>query len=288
MLSWLKRVVERDRHDNGGVMFKLNDLIKLYKLIIDQGCIACTADSFQHDVSNGNATGKFLIKHDIHHDLDKTIELACREFSLGIRAVYFALPNHSLSKKYFGSQYMWNIFERIVSMGHEVGLHLDLHDLILNHGDLMVGIKYNIDLFTEHGIMIRSANLHGNTAHRKLYGSPKAFIRKLDSDQKPLRHIFPISDKNFLKFQASLSLEALAREYGILNWIDSEFFREGKRINIPSNCTDNSGSFRVGHNHKNILRTEPFKIDDDFCAKLASHCKESTTLFLIHPQYYGE
>jgi hypothetical protein len=227
-----------------------------------------------------------LIKHDIHHDLRRTINLAELESDLGVRSVYFAIPEHELSKKYFGSRYMWHHFRRIVALGHELALHLDLHDLILKYGGIFEGIKATIRIFSENGFNIETANLHGNTKLRKLFGSPKAFIKPLDSDTESLRHIYPICDERFEPFQAALSLESLARDLGIINWIDSEFFRAGKKLKVPTNCTDNTGAFRMGHNRKNILKSEPYQIDRAFCEKAAAHCNGSSTLFLIHPQYY--
>ena len=181
---------------------------------------------------------------------------------------------------------MWRGLKRIVEMGHELALHLDLHQLVMRYGDLSTGVRETIEIFRKEGFAIQTANIHGNTGLRRLYGSPKALIRRMDNDVEPLKHKFPMIGSDFRKHYASLSLETLALDHGILNWIDSGFFRAGRNLKVAGNCTDNSGSQHYGMNGRNLLKTAPYSIDSKFTEKLAEYCRETTSIFLLHPQFY--
>jgi len=266
--------------------FYLKDIELLYTSMLEKGCNSKTSSDFAADIKNNISKGKFLVKHDIHHDLRRTLNFAEMEADLGIQSVYFAMPEHELTEHYFDTKYMWNVFEKITQMGHEIAFHLDLHDLILRYGGLLKGVDSIINTFNEKGFKIKTANLHGNTLYRKLYGSPKAFLKKRDADIDSIRHIYPICHDDFLKYYATVSLESLGRDFGIENWIDTEFFKFGMNLRVPTNCSDNTGAIKFGNRSGNIYTSEKYHLSGDFCENVAAHCSETTTVFLLHPQYY--
>ncbi len=266
--------------------FALSDVVALYEALKSAGCQTLTATKFYESCVSGNMAGNCLIKHDIHSDMRRTLNFAKMESDLEIQSVYFAMPSHKLTVTYFGSDYMWGVYDEIVNMGHELALHLDLHDLIIRYGDIENGIIETIKLFESNGFQIETANLHGNSTLRKLYGSPKAFLKKRNRDSESLSHIYPICDESFNKYYASVSLEGLAQRYGIYNWVDTAFFREGEKQNVLCYCSDNSGSIKLGCAGSNKVESTDYIIESDTSAQIARHCKNVASLFLLHPQYY--
>ena len=61
------------------------------------------------------------LRHDIDHDLDAALEMACWEHRLGARATYFVLPGSA----YWGDPDLVDKCLQIQDFGHEVGVHLN-------------------------------------------------------------------------------------------------------------------------------------------------------------------
>ena len=60
-----------------------------------------------------------LLRHDVTDDLDRAIELATIENSLGVSGTYFVIPSDDLDIKKV---------KRIIELGHEIGFHNNILD----------------------------------------------------------------------------------------------------------------------------------------------------------------
>jgi len=237
-----------------------------------------------HMIQQGSAATCGVMKHDVHHDLDGCLIAARIEAGLGVRSVYFFLGEHDLTRKFHNTPQFWQAVEEIASLGHEIGIHTDAHDLLERHGDLEQGIAHVLDEFRRNtGVRITSGNLHGNTALRKLYGSPKAMIKARNGDAKPIPHEFPMLGDKFRRYENFYSLENFSETLGIDCWLDVKVYWRGNHLPIDAYLTDNSSALRLLFEKKNAW-IMPF--EDVASAKNDSFSQMIGRPFqvLIHPQ----
>lgn len=113
----------------------------------------------------------FLVRHDVDWDLNSALKMAELESELGIKSTFFIMVSNSMYNVM--TKENKNILNRIVEMGHEVGLHFDASiyntDFELN-AKIEAEVLENI-LKTD----IRSLSLH-NPSTNGLYPSFKNFI----------------------------------------------------------------------------------------------------------------
>ncbi len=64
-----------------------------------------------------------ILRHDLDMSLDAALPIAEIEHALGVRAIYFVLVRGELYNPY--SEASRRTLERIIEMGHDIGLHLD-------------------------------------------------------------------------------------------------------------------------------------------------------------------
>jgi len=64
-----------------------------------------------------------ILRHDVDYSLEKALELARFEKSIGIQSTYFLLLSSDLYN--IASKKSLNYINEIIGLGHEIGLHFD-------------------------------------------------------------------------------------------------------------------------------------------------------------------
>jgi len=237
-----------------------------------------------HAIEQGTAAACGVMKHDVHHDLDACLVAARIESVLGVKSVFFFLGEHDLTRKFHGTPRFWQAIEEIVSLGHEIGIHTDAHDLLERHGDLEQGMAHVMEDFRKHaGVRITSGNLHGNTALRQIHGSPKAMIKARNDDAKSIPHKFPMLGDKFLRYENFYSLENFSKTLGIDCWLDARVYWRGNRLPVDAYLTDNSSALRLLLEKKNawiVPFAEVVSMGEESFAPLAKRPFQ----VLFHPQ----
>lgn len=74
-----------------------------------------------HDVEKFKKT--FILRHDVDFTIEKALEMAILENEIGVKSTYFVL----LSTDFYNvfSKESFEKLEKIMSLGHEIGLHFD-------------------------------------------------------------------------------------------------------------------------------------------------------------------
>ena len=239
---------------------------------------------FVEAISMGEPLGRSIIKHDAHHDLDSCVLAAKVEADLGITSTFLFMGEHELAA-YHGTQQFWRAVENISALGHEVGLHLDFHELILKYGCANLGIEALCNEFLKNaGVVVKSANLHGNTRLRLQYGSPKALIRARNHDVKPLRHKYPVAGQVFDHFVMKYSLQDFSDKFGIDYWLDPIIYHRGSVVPVRVFGSDNSGDIKIVKRKDRVIRISFAELDNKLDSQISEMLASSASQFLIHPQ----
>lgn len=263
---------------------KKSDYRSFLENLRESGVKFVDANEFVDACLNHRAAALSLLKHDAHHDLESCLVVAELEARLGIKSVFFFLGKHPLAD-YYGTERFWESIRSIKSLGHEIGVHADLHELISEFGCALSGIrKIQEDFKANAGVTINSGNLHGNTAARKLHGSPKAFLKAKSSDREALRHKFPQIGETYKSYRGRYALDSFSEELGLDYWLDPNIFFKGQKIRVPVFVSDNSLTIRLSRKPSTKIEI-PFaqvgrKPSNDFIRELTEHGSQ----FLIHPQ----
>ena len=223
-----------------------------------------------------------FLKHDVHSRIDNLLDIATYEYNNNISSTFFIMANHEFSKKYFKDKSFNNLLLEFIDKGHQIGLHFDLHDIILRHGQFDSEIKEITDYYFNEGINIRVANLHGNSVLLRKFGSPKAYMKAKKSDHDVLKHKFPLIENKLHKHKGTFILEDLSK-YGIDYWVDTIFYYKGNKVNYDNFFSDNS-KFKLVSNKKRVFDTSKF--EKGYIDKLSTNLKDKKSVFLLHPQNY--
>jgi hypothetical protein len=107
----------------------------------------------------------FILRHDIDFSLSAALKMAQIEAERGIRATYFLL----LSSEYYNllSKESRKVPQKLITLGHEVGLHYDVRAMSAQENtDLNKWLYYEIDMLS---------NLTGNAIHSIAMHNPSIY-----------------------------------------------------------------------------------------------------------------
>lgn len=227
-----------------------------------------------------DADGRLIVlKHDIHHDMRRTLAMAEAEAAAGLHGLYFMMGPHELNAKFLDDPTTWERLRRIVDLGHRLGLHLDVLDTILTHGDLYEGVASIVERFTAEGFDLRYANCHGNSALQALGLRPDSVFRELGGDGSSTEGVA----EQWRVHVGRYALSEMASRFGIEYWIDGNVRRAGELVSRPRYVSDNSGALKTAG-----LRSKPYEIDDAFATALAQDLRDRDALILLHPQFHDD
>ncbi len=235
------------------------------------------------DFCNTNSSEVSMIKHDVHSAFDVSMKLASHERDFGaISTFYFLEPTHKSLNRVDRKQIEETIFA-VADMGHNIGLHLDVHDTIEKHGDLYAGlseIKNWLENCSKKAVI--NVNLHGNTQLRKLYGSPKGLLKLRKNSSKAVPHKFEVTGK-YVPMKARYDKQTIGENIGLSYWADGKLYKDGTLAATNAYLSDNSGKLICNLNKKRY-----FEVDDFNCIS-ETQLKDLTSaraLLLVHPQFY--
>ena len=87
------------------------------------------------------------MRHDCERDLNKAYKLSKIENSLGIKSTYFVRTH---SEWYNLSQpEEWNLLNKIINLGHEIGLHYEPKFYKEVNIDFLVGLKNDLKILRQ-------------------------------------------------------------------------------------------------------------------------------------------
>jgi hypothetical protein len=149
------------------------------------------------DEKNAEGNNKFcLLRHDIDADLKAAYEMAAVEKELGIRSTYFLMLRSPVYNLFGRANHDYT--EKIISLGHSIGLHYDegfypannknLQDLVQTEA-LILSKMFNISISTV------SFHQPGKSVQENKI-KLKGFINTYDKED--MRGIFYLSDSNMV------------------------------------------------------------------------------------------
>lgn len=117
------------------------------------------------------------LRHDVDNDLTHAFKMAEWEYKRNIRSTYYLLPPEFNKKNYYGE---WNkehpylrdtakyYIRKIISFGHEIGLHSNLLTITKQSG-LSPDVILNgiIKDFIKIGVVLKTMSSHGDTGARQ-------------------------------------------------------------------------------------------------------------------------
>lgn len=111
------------------------------------------------------------LRHDVDSELNHALKIAKIEHDLGVQATYFVLHTASyfysnISKHRLNSKLIEKLVYLQDTLGHEVGLHIDLMPIeVIFKRDPIAYARNLIALLRDHGINIVGVAHHGNLFH---------------------------------------------------------------------------------------------------------------------------
>lgn len=254
-----------------------DELINIIEAIKSSGAKTVNAKDFVTKENN-----VIFLKHDIHTKIDNLLNIATYEYNNNINSNFFIMANHEFSKKYFKDKDFNKLLLEFIDKGHQIGLHFDLHDIILRRGQFDSELKEITEYYNSEKINIRVANLHGNSVLLRKLGSQKVYMKAKKNDSDVLKHKFPLKEKKLLQHKGTFILEEL-QKYGIDFWVDTIFYYKGNKINYDNFFSDNS-KFILVKNKKRVFGASEFK--KDYIDIISKKLKNKKSVFLLHPQKY--
>lgn len=231
----------------------------------------------------GMTRGVSLIKHDIHHDIKRTLRLAKLEAEQNIFGVYFMMPRHDLNAAYYDLEFCWHALREIQAMGHEIGIHVDPFDLITKHADLYVGIEKSIDEFRANGLRISVGNLHGNT--KFLYTNVTPFEMFAEYGVQRSANAHP----SFAQLSGKYSFLDIWKRCGLKYWLDGRPIAEGVEVDRKTivYATDNTSRMTIWYSGRGQPESDRFNLNPEFVAESIACLSSVRSMVLLHPQFYG-
>jgi hypothetical protein len=117
------------------------------------------------------------LRHDVDHSLIHAMKIAELEHQNNIRSTYYLLPPEAYFSNYYGK---WNhihpylgdqtkfFAKKLISMGHEVGLHSNLVTICMqSQKEPNIILEAILNDFKKIGIEIKTVAAHGDTQARK-------------------------------------------------------------------------------------------------------------------------
>ncbi len=224
-----------------------------------------------------------ILKHDIHHNLDRTAAMAQAEYEKGVVGLYFMMGRHHLNRDFYGSRRSWDQLRRIQGLGHRLGLHLDVIEAIQRRGDLYAEIEDVLAGFSAEGLVVRYGNSHGNSA----FTARGVLARDFFAETSRAGRVSEADWPSGTKLDAHLgrySLKHIGERFGLRYWVDGGVLRDGVRVAPTLYVSDNSGAIEIPSRG---LSSKPFAVDAAFTTASISALAKARSLILLHPQLYA-
>jgi hypothetical protein len=233
-----------------------------------------------------------LLKFDIHNDIKRPLEMAHMLSDIGLPGLFLMMPRHPLNDRFYDSARTWEILREIQSLGHEVGLHADLFDLIANYGDLYKGLRESVDDMRARGLTIRSASVHGDTRkHIKAVGMQgndffKEGFRRTKWNGNP-----PKGQEFYAEHVRCYSHRKIAEDCGLEYFAEMKFLHDGKPIADEQMLylSDNRRVLEIRNipgRKDNLVCEKTFGVTPEFTTAAIDALKQRPFLTLLHPQWY--
>ncbi|HWA03019.1 MAG TPA: hypothetical protein VG819_05755 [Rhizomicrobium sp.] len=237
----------------------------------------------------GEAGGFGLLKFDIHHSIRRALEVGEILKRRNVPALFLTMHRHPLSADWYDAPFAWQSLRALQDMGHEVGLHLDPFHLVRAHGDLDAGVSAALAELRGHGLSIRAATLHGDTAQHLRARSLFAFdffgelrFRSTWDGKAPDGEAFLAEHVNRYSFSD------LAREHGLRWFAEANFVADGRVLSAQplAYLSDNRRTVALLNTGEGeIADAAPFRISPEFAARAAGLLRSRPFLALFHPQW---
>lgn len=235
------------------------------------------------------------IKLDLHRQIYRPLEVASTLGQAGVPGLFLMMPRHPFNEGFFDAPKTWEILRAIEGEGHEIGLHLDVFNVIRNHGDLYRGLEILLEDFRRRGFEFRAATLHGDTrAHVIARG-----LRRLDffAEDQPISRWDgkpPQGEEYLVDHIGRYSYGELATKFGIKYLSERVFRVDGKLLHDNSllYASDNARALQIlgvpdaQGAFEELTCPEKFRLPAAFTEQAIAKLKEGPFVALFHPQWF--
>jgi hypothetical protein len=232
------------------------------------------------------------VKFDIHGNLRRAVEISRMLDKVGIPGLFLMMQKHALNADWYDSAETWDMLHEIRDLGHEIGLHIDVYDLIRNYGDLHLGLEAVLEQMRRRGFTIRAATFHGDS-------SPHIKAQRLHANDFFMRSFRwskwsgkpPAGEEFFAEHVGKYSRRKIWKEFGIEYFSELNFTRRGKRVSRSRllYVSDNTRTLEISNVGKGVAKLScaaQFRIDEDWIEKAVDMLAERPFMALMHPQWY--
>jgi len=232
-----------------------------------------------------------LIKLDLHRQIRRPLEVARLLGEKGVPGLFLMMPRHPFNEAFFDAPETWTILRAIADGGHEIGLHLDVFNLLRTFGNLYEGVAAAVDDFHKRGFAVRAATLHGDTRKHLL---ERGLVREDFFEEDAARSTWdgkpPVGEEYLTEHVRRYSYRTLAQEFGIVYLAEERFRRDGNLIGEAplTYASDNSHSLQIRNLARGGLLAAPerFRIPPEFARTAAEALRAQPFLALFHPQWF--
>jgi hypothetical protein len=235
------------------------------------------------------------IKLDLHRNIVRPLEVAARMKTAEVPGLFLMMPRHPFNQAFFDAASTWETLAAIRDMGHEIGLHLDVFNVLKEYGDLYKGLEILLEDFTRRGFPLRAATLHGDTRkHLTERG-----LRRLDFfiedravtrwDGKP-----PEGEEYLVEHIGRYSYGELAARFGI-RYLSERVFRVDGQVlggHPLQYASDNARALQVlgvpdaRGKYDELTCPAPFRLPQSYTREAIARLKQSPFVALFHPQWF--
>jgi hypothetical protein len=280
--------------------FRQEDLKRFLVALTDSGTEFCKVDEFSSRFEIYFADGAArppaqpfgLLKFDIHNDIKRPLAVARMLSGIGLPGLFLMMPRHPLNEGFYDRPRTWSILREICALGHEVGLHADLFNLIATYGDLYKGLDASLKDMRGHGLTIRAATVHGDTRRHikavRMQGNDffEEEYRRSKWTGKP-----PKGEEFYADHVKRYSHRRIARDLGLEYFAEVKFLHNGQTLSDEQMLylSDNRRSMEIRNipgREKSLVCEKPFQITPEFTAQAIAALKLRPFLTLLHPQWY--
>jgi hypothetical protein len=272
--------------------FRLDDVAAVLEDLRSRNTFVSTrsyVERLLHPDAGRSEKSHHHLRHDIHHDLQTALRMARVEREISLPASFFIMHSHGLSERYVELPETIEVLLEIQSLGHEIGIHVDVLDLTVKGPGLVPGLRGFVERLRAAGLRLNLANTHGNTGYALTGLRPQnVFV------EYPLPGDPPGATPDVTRVLGSQSLAAVARELGIPTWFDSFVYSHGTLA--PSSkfqVTDNYRTLsvwragaRLDEVAEMVFQTPLWQASSSFVRELADIVGDHTCTYLLHPQFY--
>lgn len=226
-----------------------------------------------------------FVKLDIHRDIKRTLLVARALKEIDLRAIFFMMPYHEINRKFYHSPQTWDVLTEISESGHEIGLHCDVAETILEHDCLYEGINAQLEDFANRGIRVRYGNSHGNTKLKAAGVRSADFFSSGGGEESSSQvnvDTIPQDLRKVMSHFGGYSTKLVSEKCGIDFWTDATILFKGVKASDSIYISDNSRSITIGG--KGIV-SEKFFLSESFVADSIEVMAKNDALILLHPQW---